>query len=156
MHWRQTWTINEIKVYSTFNHMRRVAGVLISSTQPLSPQVDNHWSLLRMASVMRDLRLPSQPQDIAVLQLVPVILLRDRGIYVWTTCPRSLPSRLVPPLLILFQSTTASFPAYTTTSSSGIPSIPVPYLRRLMEPLFLLGQISSYHVTISDIALKER
>ena len=43
-----------------------------------------------MASTTPDLRLPSQPQGMSVLDLYQIILLGDKGTSVWTTCPRLL------------------------------------------------------------------
>jgi len=45
-----------------------------------------------MASATRDLRLPSQSQDIAAPRLVSnYTAWRQRDVCVWTTCPRSSP-----------------------------------------------------------------
>ena len=48
-----------------------IGGVLVSLSRPWARRWINHLSLWRMASATPDLRLPSQPQAITALWLVP-------------------------------------------------------------------------------------
>jgi len=81
----------QVKVTGPYSTKESVGGVLISLSRPWARRWINHLSLWRMASVMADLRLPSQPQGIAAPDRYQIILLGVRGTCVWTTCPKLLP-----------------------------------------------------------------